>query len=291
MKKIKSTAVYSVTEESSEEGVLVQLEKRDEEGRLILEEKYYGDGTIESRIERTFNEKGLPQLQREFSGVSSAPDQETTYRYSAAGRLEEATIKYQDGSFTYRKFTHDEAANSETINIVDEDGEYEGKEFRKYDSEGRILAEVIHDDSGKLEEDVTREYDEHGLILSRITVFPDDYKTTEQFLYERNDQGLILHRRIVDEEEKLLRADEFDYDEKGNTIRHTAQDFNQGWAIVDEWTYNEDSKVIATKRSEPNGTVHQESDYEYNEQGLIQRQEKRTKHGVDLLLFKYEYFD
>lgn len=291
MKKIKSISTFVHAEDSPEEGTLLQYEERNEKEQLILEEKYYADASLESRIERSFDSEGRLEWEKEFSGENQEPDQHTQYTYSAAGRLEVAEIKYQDGSSTFRKYEHDESANSETINIVDEEGTYEGKEYRRFDSEGKILQEVIHDEEEKLEQDVNREYDDNGHLTERVTMLPDDYETVEFFDYERNDQGLILNRKVEDEDGKLLRLDKFEYDEKGNTTQHEVQDYNQGWALVDQWEYDEKERIIKTRRSQPNGDVLQESEYRYNDNDLLIEQENRTKQGMSLSAYKYEYFE
>ena len=291
MKKIKSIATYSVDEFTSEEGVLIRLEERDKAGHLLAEKQYHPEGGLESRIERTYDAEGRLTSEKEYAGDADEVHQETSYQYTAAGRLEEAVIKYQDGSLTYRKYQHDEADNSETIDIVDEDGEYEGKEFRRYDSEGRILKEVIHDEDKNLEQDITRIFDEHGYVMQRITLLPDDMKIHEEITYERDEKGLITLREIVDETEELMRFDEFEYDEKGNTTLRRAQDYNQGWAIVDEFEFDEKDRIIKSKRSKPNGTIVQETDYTFNEAGQLIEEQNRTSSGVALLLYKYDFFE
>lgn len=290
MKKIKSISTHVVGENTPDEGILVQYEERDEEGHLVVEEKFYPDGSLESRILRDFDDKGQVVSEKEFSGENEQPDQATTYTYSAAGRLEEAVIAYQDGSLTIRKYEQDEAANSETIHIADEEGTFEGKEYRRYDSEGHVLQEVIHDEEEKLEQDVSREYDDHGQLIKRVSIFDEDYETVELFDYERNEGGQIISRRAEDEDGKLLRFDEFSYDERGNTIQHKAQSVNEGWALVDEWEYDEKDQIVKSRRSQPDGSVLQESDYFYNEEGLLLERETRTKQGVSLSVYKYEYY-
>ena len=290
MKKIKSTATYIITEEKPEEEILIHYDERDEEENLLVEEKYFPDGTPESRIVRTYGEQGRLKLEKEYSADSEVPHQETEYSYSAAGRVTETVIRYQDGSVSYRRYSHDEANNSETIDIVDEEGENEGKEYRRYDSEGRVLEEVIHDEEGALEQSVTNEYDEHGQLLKRVSLFPDDYEVIELYFYERDEKSQIIERTVENEEEEVLRHDEFDYDERGNNTEHRVQNYSQGWAVTDRLVYDEKDRVVKNQRLLPNGAIIRETDFAYNENDLLAEQENRTQEGVHLLVFKYEFF-
>ena len=67
--------------------------------------------------------------------------QRVQFAYSSAGKTEQETIIFMDGSKSLRNYTYDEAENTILTVLVDEDGEEEERHFRRMDSEGRVVEE------------------------------------------------------------------------------------------------------------------------------------------------------
>ncbi len=288
MKKIKSISTYLRVNEM-EEGKLQSLEQRDEQENVLLEELYYPTGDMESRIERVYNEAGRLELVREYATDREKPDQQTEFEYTAAGRIALKRVIYQDGSLSVHQYEYDEANLAENITIVDEDQEVEGREYRRFDSEGKILEERIELEDGSIEEQRKVEFDDHGMMLKRELTRYDEEKL-ELFVYERDEKGLVKKRYIEDEEGEIQRLDVFEYDERGNTLEHQAEDHNQGWGVIDRWEYDDQDRVIKSQRSYPSGMMLQETSMVYNEEGFLSKRETRTPQGVQSFNYRYEFF-
>ncbi len=290
MKKIKQISTYLQLPDREE--TLQRLEERDERENVLLEEQYYPTGDLESRLERTFDADNRLAAIREYASDAEQPDQEMLFEYTAAGKIALKRVVYRDGSESQHRYAYDEAERGETITIVDEEGTVEGVEYRRYDSEGRVLEERIAVEEEQ--EEVRREqaFDDHGMLLKRRTVQQGEEEDAlvEIVAYERDEKGLVRKRTIEDEAGDILRLDLFAYDERGNTVEHQAEDHHQGWAIVDRWEFDDQDRVSSSQRTYPGGAMLQETALSYDETGLLAERETRTPQGIQVFRYRYEFF-
>ena len=288
MQKIKSITTFLTAEEYGEGETLHMKEERDEQGNILLIESYAMDGSREQRTVSTYNDKDQLVSQDQYS-YNEEPDQRLAFTYNESGKLKAVTITYLDGSISVKTYNRDEAENSLTIIIKDEDGEEEGKEYRKMDAEGRVLEEVIHED-GELNSKAKTSYDDAGRPIETHTTDAEGYEQSQFYFYELNDKGQFSEIEIADEKDELIRADSFEYDERGNETTHRIENHKEGYVLVDSLLWNEENQMTQRKRQLSDGKLIEEINYEYNEMKHLAKEEHISADRVYAHRYEYTFF-
>jgi len=287
MNKIKSIKSYTVGEDG-EELVKNTHEELDQNGNVTSLQHFDYDGNLEGKSEYEFDEKGRVVVERQYS-MSDVPDQTLKIEYNESGKAHQVTITFADGSISYKKYSRDEAEHSTTIDIIDEDGDTEGKEFRKFDDENRVLEETIYTDTGAIETKVEYEYNEHGDIVESVKVDEEGFETVRFYDYYRDDHSRINKLEVLDEKEVIIRVDEFEYDERGNRTKHTMRDLDRGSVFVDQRVFDLNNNEIKFERLMGDRPI-EVKETTYTVDGLMESQEVRTSEGVTNYRFEYELY-
>ena len=287
MAKIKTTTTFLFDDLTPEEGVIAFREERDPQGLVLSQVQYNSEGGVEQRIERTYDEKGRVMEERQYS-INEQPDQVVSFSYDNAGRITQQAIRYLDGSHSYRNYQRDEAANSETIVIVDDENFEEGKEFRRFDSEGRVL-EVVIEEEGEPVQEVETSYDEHGRPLTQSGYYGEDYEFDLTFHYTTDEQGRISGVEVQNEEGELVRKESFAYDERGNPVEYRLENLREGYTQMEQWEYDMDNRMTLHRRALPDGTIQSEVQYRYGAHNLVEEEENLSRHGLSLTKYQYEF--
>lgn len=287
MNKIKSIKTFVIMEDTNEP-MLQVIEERDQNGNITLLEHFNEEGGREAKSEYEFDEKGRVTIERQYS-MGENPDQTLAIEYNESGKAKQVVITYADGSISYKNYSRDEAEKTTTIDIIDEDGDTEGKEFRKFDSEDRVLEEVIYTDTGAIETKVEFEYNEHGDIVESVRVDEEGFETVRFYDYYRNDLAQIHKMDVLDEDENIIRIDEFEYDERGNQTKHAIQDLDRGALFVNLTTYDLNNNEVKFERLYGERSV-EVRETKYTVDGLMESQETRTGEGVMTHRFEYELY-
>jgi len=288
MQKIKSITTFLTSEEYGEGETLHMKEVRDEQENILVHESFAMDGSRQQRTVNTYNDQGLLIAQDQYT-YGEEPDQRLVFAYNESGKLAEVTITYMDGSISVKTYDRNEAENSLTIVIRDEDGEEEGKEYRKLDSEGRVLEEIIHED-GELNSQVKASYDDAGRPVEKHTVDAEGYEQSHFYFYELNEKGQFSEIEIADEKDELIRADSFEYDERGNEITHRIENHKEGYVLIDHQIWDADDQLTQRRRVLSDGKLIEEINYEYNEMKLLAKEEHISADQVYAHRYEYEFF-
>ncbi len=288
MPKIKAITTTLKTDQTPEEGVMKAYELRDENENIILLENYDEGGNIEMKIERTYDDKNRVLVEKQYS-VEKDPDEVHSFEYFESGKLKSRTILYRDNSKTFQNYSYDEAANTEKVEIVDDEGEAEGSEYRRYSSEGKILEEEIHGDFG-LEVKTESEFDDFGNVLKRTTEDGEGYIVDHFYKYERDEESRIQNLKVIDDEGQLVKVIVYLYDEKNRIYEQQIKDTDRGWAFKVIWEYDDKDRVIKEERADFGGKVQEVQKIVYGENDLVTQQEKTTSHGMELSTFQYDFF-
>ncbi len=286
--KIKSITTVLINDDTDQEGVKNLYEERDPQGNTTLLEQYMPSGESESRTARSYDNQDRVLTEEHFSSGQEVADQRLEYVYNNSGKIDQITVTYADGSFSLKKYAWDEAENTNTIMISDEDGDHEGKEFRKFDSEGKVLEVAIYDEGDKVMEKAEYEYDDYANIIESVEVDQEGYETVRFYDYYRDDQGRITKLETLNEDEQIIRVDEFSFDEQGNRTRHHIQNLDRGSEQTDVWVYDQNNRLVQRERLR-GGKPMETIDLRYREDGLLLEQEIRGANGVYANLFHYEF--
>ena len=285
--KIKSIKTFHINDNTEDKGIINAYEERDAEGNITLHIQYNEKGGIEQKTERIFNEKGQLFEEKQYTGGEN-PDQHISYEYNESGKVALATVHYLDGSISLRKYSRNEAEKTTTIEIVDNENVFEGKEIRRFDEEGRILEETIYDEENEIVEKTETEYDDYGRIIENVFVDMSGIETVRFYDYYTDDEGRVNKIETLDEDETIIRTDEIKYDERGNQTKYIAQHENKA-IFTDIWEYDRDNKVINHKRMRGDNLV-EEVKNKYREDNLLAEQETLTGNGIVLNYYEYSFY-
>ncbi|MFK8101426.1 MAG: hypothetical protein AB8G15_02830 [Saprospiraceae bacterium] len=290
MAKIKTYKTYTTNEATEGESRLTYLEERNNEEIVILKESYHLDGELKSKMERTLDEKGRVLEEIQYSELSEEPDQIAHYRYNDSNQLAVIETSYRDNSKSIRKYEYNKEENSLTVYVRDENDELEGKEYRKFDEEGRVIHEEIYGAEEVFMSHMETKYDEYDNYLERYFEYPDDFVREYFYKYLRNDKAQIVKIQIVDNGGKLAREDFMDYDERGNRIIHRFSDFEQNLAETRKYEFDENDREVKEQHYGPDESLKQNIDYTYREDGLLAEEHHFSITGEVTLRFEYEFF-
>jgi hypothetical protein len=286
MNKIKSIRTFVLNDEG--EPQLIVHEERDQLGNVTKLEHYDYDGVLESKTEFAFDDKGRLIEEKQFSKADT-PDQTIKIEYNESGKPGLVRVLFADGSVSKKTYVRDEAERTTTINIVDQDGDEEGKEFRRFDDEGRLLEEVIYNDFGNVESKQEYEYDEYGHIVESVEVDSEGYEKVRFYDYYRDDKARIVKIDMLNEDEKIIRIDTFDLDDRGNRVKHQMHNVERGTVYVDLRDYDEKDNEIRFERllgERPIEVV----ETKFREDGFLKERESRSGDGVIKHRFEYELY-
>lgn len=286
MNKIKSIKTFVLNDEDKPQ--LLLHEERDQLGNVTKLEHYDHDGALESKSEFAFDEKGRLVEEKQFSKADT-PDQTIRIEYNESGKPGLVRVLYADGSYSNKTYERNEAERTTTINIVDQDGDEEGKEYRKFDEEGRILEEVIYNDFGNVESKHEYEYDEYGNIVESVEVDSEGFEKVRFYDYYRDDKARINKIEMLNEEEKIIRVDTFELDERGNRVKHLMHNVERGTLHTDLRKYDEKDNEVHFERRFGERPI-EVVETTFREDGLLQKRETRSVDGVIVHQFEYELY-
>ena len=285
--KIKTIKTFQVSEITDKQKVLTSLEERDPEGNILTHILYDEAGEVAQKTENAFDEKGRMISEKQYTG-SEYPDQHIVFEYNESGKVGRAVVHYSDGSKSFRNYSRDEANNITTIEIVDENNAFEGKEIRKFDSEGRVLEATIFDEDNHISEKTETEYDDHGRIIENVVLDSEGYETVRFYDYYNDDEGRINKIEVLNEDEVIIRVDEIFYDEKGNQSKYIVLDKSRGLTFSEVWEYDQHDQVVNHKRLRGDQLL-EEVKSKYRTDNLIEEQETLTGDGLVVNYFEYSF--
>lgn len=187
--------------------------ERDSKGRLISENKFYGDDAGEKTV-------------YEY-GDWDTPIRIT--RYDADGELESIESLEHDASgnlISHKKsdaagvsleqtfITYDSNSKPISKSVVDSQQVSQSVAEIVYDDQGRVVRATDKNASGMVVSDVISQYDERGnVVLRKIRDF-----NSRILRFEYNDQDQVLIEEVLDGNGNLIMRNTMEYDEHGNLL-------------------------------------------------------------------------
>lgn len=207
--KLEEHVLLYAVEDVTERWVL----KRNEQGLLLEESRYYGDDTGE-RIVYTYGEKDRLLSLKRFDEEGDF-DYEELFSYDEKDSLTQRERKRSDGSVASRmRFSPEGEGTRVEEEEFDEKGNQVAVTVAIYNKEGKELSSVQRNAQGKLIASVTSVYDDFGNILERK--HQDFYSKITRFTYD--DQHRLLTQELFDGSGLLLRKIVYEYDEEGRLL-------------------------------------------------------------------------
>lgn len=202
------------------------------------------------------------QLQKS-KAMSKKLIKETSYKTDYLVDSPDDEPKEQQRVMTsYREF--DELGNI-TLDIVYlEDGSIDRKYVNAYDQK-KLIEEKQYYGEDELSEHNTYEYEGDRLIQSYVH-YQDGSKDTVTYKYD--EQGLLLSKITVDEDEDMDQLEELVYDQDKLISLKRFEDGDMDSPTLEEsWEYDEDGNMIVSVERDYNAERTQKTVYEYDEQG------------------------
>ncbi len=278
-KKIKTIKSFTSYHDSPEENYLNSFIEYDQAGNVIKTEAYSGSNELESKTETKYNEEGKIISEINYMSLDEVSE-ELIYERNAEGNISKITVKYADGSYSIKTYTRTDNDKSVQIEITDDEGEFEGREFFKLNDKGEILEKKIIDYNESIEEYQVNEFNDFGKIAKQTEYSEDGLEFETIFKYNDNQQ--LVSRIKINRNKELVEKINLKYDDKGNV---TEQLFNDSYLI--KLDYNEQGEVIREERINSQGLTENLTESIFNEDNLLQEE----VNGIFRVVYKYEFFD
>ena len=260
-----------------EEIFLKSLSEYDNQGNEILKELYFGPNEMETKTINKFNEKGF-LLEEINYGEDNEITDSTLFERNEEGKLIQSTISFADGSKTFKKYLRENNDKTITISEESDEGEFESKEKAEFDEKGNIIHRISFDQDDHITEQHQFVYSENNDIIKEIS-FEGESKVSEtHFLYDENNN--LIKRITLNNEGETIEWALYKYDENGKNIEQQYGDYT-----LYKMEYNEKGLLIREQKVNSMGVVDYSKSYKYNESGiLIEENDLNYK-----ISFEYEY--
>ena len=207
--KLMQHVMHMITDDAKE----VLKNERDEKGRLVKEQKFYGDDPGEAtryvyndrdeviEIHKT-DEEGETES-KEIIEYDEKGNLKGRTKYDAAGNLQERT-----------EFSYDERGNISSKADYNQKNNLESKTDYSYNEKNDIISSVQKNAGGKLTESISIAYDERGNVTERN--IRDFHPRKIKLIYDHKDH--CIEEEVYDQHGNLSAKNIYEYDEQGNVI-------------------------------------------------------------------------
>jgi hypothetical protein len=195
--------------------------ERDDAGRLVREQKYYGDD----------------------------PGEATAYTYNDKGEIAERLKTDADGEFESREaFTYNDKGDMVTRTATDAEGKLIEKSVLDYDGSGNLASRKDYDADGTLTATTEYTYNPKNAIESVIRRNAAG-KLIESVRYAYDERDNIVEKAVRDFHPRTFRytyneknecVEEMLYDQHGQLNSKSVFEFNENGDVVQEITYHMD---------------------------------------------------
>ncbi len=261
----------------------------DEEGRMILNVEYDGNGAVTSRYtceydkngnmlnsatygendqlegreEATYNEDGTTNTYLSYDGEENVIYRDA-YTYNEQGKLIKEEISYE--------------SDGEAYNSV---SEYE------YDSKGNQTLLLSYDD-GVLAEKVESAYDDRGNMLVSKSYEGSAKKPYEVIEREYDSENRQTKSTIYGEDGKVNSISEYVFDEKGNQLQYSVKDGENVETYRMENTFNENGDPLTNDEYGDGGLLWR-TVYEYDDKGSCVSIKEYNEEKLEVSRSEYTY--
>ena len=207
-----------------------------------------------------------------------------TFRANNISELDETEIRDKEYLHQYTEF--DEAGHPiEAITYLP-DGTVEHKYNYKYNSEGKLVDEILLEFDDEVTEHRSMEYNDEGKLAKEYIHYLDG--TADTLIYTYDKEGRLLSRRSIDSDGETGNYLVNVY-EGNHVVSETEYDITGIIITQRKIIYDEDEKIIEEvfKTPEENYNIL----YSYDEKGVasVRRRYNEDKHLMERNTFTYDF--
>jgi len=230
-----------------------------------------------------------------------------SYRADNLSDLDETEIREKEYIHQYTEF--DEAGHPSIAITYNPDSTVEHKYEYKYNSEGKLIDEILLESDGEVTEHRSMEYNDEGQLVKEYIHYLDG--TADSLIFTYDKEGRLLSRRSIDsdgetgnylvnvyEGDKVVSESEYDisgtiitqrkiiYDEDGNIIEEVFRTPEENYNIL----YSYDEKGVASVRRRYNEEKHliERNTFTYDFEGRLSESMDETSSGIEIIYSGYD---
>jgi len=230
-----------------------------------------------------------------------------SFRANHISELDETEIREKEYILQYTEF--DEAGHPiEAITYLP-DGSVEHKYKYKYNSEGKLIDEILLESDDEVTEHRSMEYNDEGQLVKEFIHYLDG--TADVMIFTYDNEGRLLSRRSVDsdgetgnylvnvyEGDHVVSESEYDiageiitqrkiiYDEDGKITEEVFRTPEENYNIL----YSYDEKGVASVRRRYNEEKHlmERNTFTYDFEGRLSESMEETSSGIEITYTGYD---
>lgn len=248
-------------------------------GNVIEATDWADENLIESKTISIFDSKNQKTEEINYHSDDEISEH-SVFFWNTDGLLDKIDIIFSDGSKSEKIYTRNTIENTLTITIQDEEGEFEGKEFYRFDAKKNIIEKVIYNFDNNIEENISTVYDDKDRAISQTEKDKNNRVIIrKEFTYD--EKGNITLIAAYNEKGNLLDKVVTVYDEKN---RITEQNIKSTYLVKNY--YDDELRTKKEERYNQSGLQTYDGLTTYDENGLIM--EEITPQST--IKYVYEFF-
>ncbi len=236
---IKSSKEFRL---SGEDKILIKHEEFDQNGNM-LSRIFYDEGTVSGKEIRQFNADNKVVNYKEFLSDTEL-SVESVFSYNNDGKLiqEEKIFVHAGGYKSFVKYAYNN--DTEIILTEDEDGEFEGKIEKIYNSKKQLTESKTINEHGKIDTHFLLEYDDNERIIKK-TELPSDTTNYQEIFYTYNTDNLVTAELTKNKKGKDLQKIIREYDEQKRPLSVKLGDFQNKKSARYEFSYQNNKTEVS----------------------------------------------
>lgn len=254
---------FSNTQEIAEEEHLESNVELNENGDMLLEEKFTSDGELEERNSYVYNEKGK-LLEHELLYAAEDATEKRVLKRDDDGKLLVETKYYGGDAGEHTEYVYNEKGEPVERKNFDEEGSFISKDVFSYDEKGGLSSQVSYDANGKINSSLTFSSVDDKTIEQ--CEFDENNKLVSKTVAKYNEDGKEVSSIQTTPDGKLISGITSLFDEKGNILERQYKDF---YSKMVRYHYDENSRCIMQELFDGNGVLLRKNLYEYDADGNL----------------------
>lgn len=230
-----------------------------------------------------------------------------SFRANNISDLDEAEIREKE--FIYQSTEFDENGHPVEVITFHHDGTVEHKYKYQYNSEGKVIDELLLEADDEITEHRSMEYNSEGLLAKEYIHYLDG--TSDQLIFTYDDAGRLLSRRCIDSDGETGNylvnvydgthlVSETEYDIAGEIITQRKIVYDEDDKIIEEvfrtpeedyqFLYSYDEQGVASVRRRYNADKHlmERNTFTYDSEGRLSESMDETTSGIEITYTGYD---
>lgn len=183
------------------------------------------------------------------------------YKYNDEGKTSEIETTYADGSISLKKVSRTE--NIISVKAYDEDGEMDGEEIVKYNTDGNVVEEISLDEDKTVFDRKVYTYNDKNQLASKTT-FGQKEEFMQKMVFEYDLNGNVSRETQLNRKDKPVRQVVYIHNSDNKMVEW------ENLQYIQHMKYDEEGKLIYEEtRNRNNNMVESFTEYKFGENGLL----------------------